>query len=171
MNVYRRRAVPTTGSGEGTSRRSQNSTPLGLSNDTISAAVGPSPPPLVSTDSTQKSSVGKQCSTCVIGNGQFPTNTHFEVVIMHVNVMTFTRIVYLSLTEKTKAVISMCPCGRQFYNFIPDTLCTMPNGTIVFYQQPQVLCPLCDDYEWGWQYNVSLFPEFKDRVPPTTADD
>ena len=63
----------------------------------------------------------------------------------------------------------MCPCGRQFYNFIPDTLCTMPDGTVVYYQQPQVLCPLCDDYEWGWQFNISLFPEFEDREVSTPA--
>lgn len=129
--------------------------------------MGPSPPPLVSTESTQKSSVGKQLSMCVIGNGQLShkyvlcCNHAFQCDDLYQN--------FVSLTEKTVAVISMCPCGRQFYSYIPDTLCTMPNGTIVYYQQPQVLCPLCDDYEWGWQFNVSLFPEFKDRVPSTPA--
>lgn len=62
LNIYRRRAVPTSGAGEGTFRRSQNSTPVGLSNDTINVSI----------ESTQKSSVGKQFSICVIGNEQLP---------------------------------------------------------------------------------------------------
>ncbi len=57
--------MPTGDADEGTSRRSQNNTPVGLSHDTTDTPVEPSPPPLVSKESTQKSSVGKQLSVHV----------------------------------------------------------------------------------------------------------
>lgn len=58
LNIYRRRVVPTSGASEGSSR-SQGNTPLGLSHGTTTPA-GPSPPPLVSMESRQKTSVGKE---------------------------------------------------------------------------------------------------------------
>ena len=75
-------------------------------------------------------------------------------------------IIYL-LTVSTKAKVASCQgCGKNFYTYIPDTNCLMPDGSSLFYQEPQLLCPLCDDHEFGWWYNVDLFPEFKARVRP-----
>lgn len=42
---------------------------------------------------------------------------------------------------------------------MPDTSCKMPSGDEFFRQQPQELCPLCDDDGWGQAWNLDLFPE------------
>jgi hypothetical protein len=63
LNIYRRR-VPTSDAAADECT-AQNNTPVGLSHDTTDTPGGPSPPPLVSTESTQKSSVGKQLSVHV----------------------------------------------------------------------------------------------------------
>ena len=57
-------------------------------------------------------------------------------------------------------------CGKDFYTYIPNTNCLIPDGSSPFYQEPQLLCPLCDDHEFGWWYNVDVFPEFKAHVHP-----
>ena len=38
----------------------------------------------------------------------------------------------------------------------------MPDGTTLFYFVPQDECPACDVSNWGWQWNMDLFPQFAD---------
>ena len=42
-----------------------------------------------------------------------------------------------------------CQCGREYHTYIPNTDCEMPDGTSVFYREPQHECPACDPMQWG----------------------
>ena len=81
----------------------------------------------------------------------------------------YNNAIYLPLSSlvSTKAKVSACQgCARDFYTYIPDTDCKMPDGSTLFYQDPQLLCPLCDDQEFGWWFHIDLFPEFEKRAHP-----
>ena len=61
------------------------------------------------------------------------------------------------LAGKTDAIKQPCEqCGTEFFTFIPDTLCKMPDGTVVFYQDPQMECPNCDEAQFGWKWNKEI---------------
>ena len=66
----------------------------------------------------------------------------------------------------TKAIVASCQeCGRDYFTYIPDTNCQMPDGSKLFYQEAQLLCPVCDSEEFGWWFNQELFPELAGRTP------
>ena len=50
---------------------------------------------------------------------------------------------------------------------MPNTICTLPGGDSVFYRDPQVLCPLCDQNDFGEFMNKDLFPEISGSYGPS----
>jgi hypothetical protein len=36
----------------------------------------------------------------------------------------------------------------------------MADGTSFCYRDPQNECPECDKNNWGWYWNIDLFPQF-----------
>ena len=72
-------------------------------------------------------------------------------------------------TVHTDCVIKACAdCSRSFRTYVPDTMCTLPDGGSVFYRDPQLLCPLCDPESYGTFMNKDLFPEL---VPKPVSTD
>ena len=57
-------------------------------------------------------------------------------------------------------------CKRPFRTYVPETICTLPDGGSVFYRDPQPLCPLCDKEGFGSFMNQDLFPELIDDGGP-----
>ena len=51
-------------------------------------------------------------------------------------------------------------CGQQFRTYVAGVDTIMPDGASFFYSQPQDECPECDKDNWGWQWNIDLFPQF-----------
>ena len=52
-------------------------------------------------------------------------------------------------------------CSRPYRTYVPDTICDLPDGGCVYYSDPQLFCPLCDDNRYGEFMNKDLFPELK----------
>ena len=50
-------------------------------------------------------------------------------------------------------------CGRSYRTYVADLSCSLPNGSVVTYNAPQLTCPLCDDSSFGQFMNYELFPE------------
>ena len=53
-------------------------------------------------------------------------------------------------------------CHRSFRTYVPGEDTLMPDGSSFFYTHPQNECPACDEENWGWRWNIDLFPEFGD---------
>ena len=51
-------------------------------------------------------------------------------------------------------------CGKRFRTYLPEVDTVMPDGASFFYSEPQTECPECDQFNWGWQWNTDLFPQF-----------
>ena len=61
---------------------------------------------------------------------------------------------------ETETVVSQCgDCGRDYRTYVPETICTLPDGGTVFYREAQTKCPLCDENSFGEFMNTDLFPE------------
>ena len=58
--------------------------------------------------------------------------------------------------------MEICGCGQPFCTYVPDTMCALPDGGVVFYPEAQTTCPLCDDGMFGLFMNKDLFPELAD---------
>ena len=62
--------------------------------------------------------------------------------------------------ECTQAIIALCiECGRKYRTYVPDSICSLPNGGLVSYKEPQLKCPMCDEGGYGDFMNFDLFPE------------
>jgi hypothetical protein len=62
---------------------------------------------------------------------------------------------------ETEPVIQNCiSCSKPYRTYIPNTNCTMVDGTSFCYRDPQNECPECDENNWGWYWNIDLFPQF-----------
>lgn len=60
----------------------------------------------------------------------------------------------------TEAVIQLCDtCHRPYRTYVPDSICTLPDGLQVTYREPQTQCPVCDENSFGEFMNTDLFPE------------
>ena len=51
-------------------------------------------------------------------------------------------------------------CSEMFRTYLPGVDTTMPDGSSIYYSDPQNECPACDVSNWGWRWNTDLFPEF-----------
>ena len=70
----------------------------------------------------------------------------------------------------TESVIKTCAgCVREFRTYVPETVCMLPDGGSVFYQDPQLLCPICDPEGYGAFMNRDLFPELTPQPAVTTT--
>ena len=54
-------------------------------------------------------------------------------------------------------------CCRPFRTYIPCRDTVMSDGSSFFYSTPQDECPGCDQSNWGWRWNLDLFPELDDK--------
>ena len=64
------------------------------------------------------------------------------------------------LTGYTNTVIKIVlTVKRSFlYLYAEETDCILPNDTIVYYQDPNLECPLCDERQFGFQLNLDFMP-------------
>jgi hypothetical protein len=51
-------------------------------------------------------------------------------------------------------------CSEPFRTYVAGKDTVVP---AIFYSVPQEECPACYFANWGWQWNVDLFPQFADR--------
>ncbi len=50
-------------------------------------------------------------------------------------------------------------CDKDYRTYVPGGPCELPAGCgIVCYDEPQLLCPECDDNSYGAFMNKDLFP-------------
>ena len=64
-----------------------------------------------------------------------------------------------------KPVIEHCiTCAEPFRTYVVGKDTIMPDGTTLFYYVPQDECLACDISNWGWQWNMDLFPQFADTA-------
>ena len=64
------------------------------------------------------------------------------------------------LTGYTKPVIKNCvTCQKEFLAPLEETDCILPDDTIVYYRDPILECPLCDERQFGFQLNLDFMPE------------
>ena len=70
------------------------------------------------------------------------------------------------LVKETEAVILPCKtCSLPFRTYyVPGTNCLMPDGTTLYYSEPQDECPCCDITQWGAHWNKELFPQLDDQL-------
>ena len=55
---------------------------------------------------------------------------------------------------ETEAIVQPCKtCSQPFCTYISGTNFVMPDGTSLFYSNPQQGCPCCDINQWGAQWN------------------
>lgn len=68
--------------------------------------------------------------------------------------------VIICCAAQTETVFKECvDCGREFRTYVPETMCILPDGGSVFYNELQTKCPLCDTEGYGGFMNKDLFPE------------
>lgn len=54
----------------------------------------------------------------------------------------------------TKPQVQRCvSCGAEFLAPIEDTSCELPDGGIVYYCDPVLKCPNCDENQFGYAWN------------------
>ena len=69
-------------------------------------------------------------------------------------------IIIIWCTAQAETVLKECvDCGREFRTYVPETMCILPDGGSVFYNEPQTKCPLCDVEGYGGFMNKDLFTE------------
>lgn len=67
-------------------------------------------------------------------------------------------------------MISTCvDCGQPFRTYVPDSMCKLPDGLYVTYQDPQLQCPECDENRFGLFMNEDLFPHLCARRLPASG--
>ena len=74
----------------------------------------------------------------------------------------------------TQCVVTACiQCNQPYRTYVPGTICKLPDGGLVFYREPHVLCPLCDPEGYGTFMNGDLLPDLQPlpSAPATSGEE
>ena len=67
-----------------------------------------------------------------------------------------TKIMFL-LGYTLPKIVNCLDCNQKFRTYVPNTDCLLPDGNVVFYKEPQTLCPECTGGVF-LSINEDLFP-------------